>query len=162
MHLFRSSSRIACYLAVDGELDTLPLLQRACRLGKEIYLPILPARASDRLKFARYRPGDRLVNNRFGIPEPMAGTRRILAPAKLDLVMAPLVAFDADGNRLGMGGGYYDRTFAYLHQRTRWVKPRMIGIAYDFQRQAHLPAQPWDVPLHAIATETRLYLPTRR
>jgi 5-formyltetrahydrofolate cyclo-ligase len=76
----------------------------------------------------------------------------------LDLVLAPLVAFDAHGNRLGMGGGFYDRSFAYLLRHTRWLRPRLIGLAYDFQRQSRLPSQAWDVPLQAIATDQHLYL----
>jgi 5-formyltetrahydrofolate cyclo-ligase len=76
----------------------------------------------------------------------------------LDLVLTPLVAFDAQGHRLGMGGGFYDRSFAYLLRHSRWLRPRLIGLAYDFQRQTRLPHQPWDVPLHAIATDHRLYL----
>jgi len=158
--LFLSSRRIACYLAVGGEIDTLPLIERAYRLHKRIYLPVL-ARNSTRifLRFAAYEPGDRLVTNRFGIPEPDVPARRLVNGSDLDLVLTPLVAFDALGNRLGMGGGYYDRSFHFLHHNTRWQHPHLVGIAYDFQRVPRLKSEAWDVPLHGIITDLEAYFP---
>jgi len=79
--------------------------------------------------------------------------------AALDIALVPLVAFDDYGRRLGMGGGYYDRTFAYLRHREHWRRPKLIGVAFEFQRVAELPAQPWDVPLDGIITEKGLLLP---
>ncbi len=153
---FRRSRRVAAYLAVGGELDPGPLIERAWALGKTVYLPVLDP-LQPRLWFARYRPGDALAYNRFGIPEPTAGDRRRLPPWALDLVLAPLVAFDAAGTRLGMGGGYYDRTFGYLRARRRWRKPHLVGLAYEFQRVPELPRRPWDVALDGCATEHALY-----
>lgn len=148
-HIFRSANHIGCYFANDGEIDLASLAQRACVMGKLIYMPVVDDGGT--LRFARYRPGDDLCVNRFGIPEPR--TRTLFPPRLLDLVLAPLVAFDSAGNRLGMGGGYYDRTLAFLRHRRHWLRPRMIGVAHECQRVACLPAQPWDVPLHGVVTD---------
>jgi 5-formyltetrahydrofolate cyclo-ligase len=80
--------------------------------------------------------------------------RQRIQPLALDLVLTPLVGFDHKGNRLGMGGGYYDRSFAFLLRRQNWKKPRLVGLAYDFQQLDKLPAKNWDVPLTAVATDT--------
>ncbi len=151
--IFQRSLRVAVYLSNDGEMDLQPLIRRAWNLGKHCYLPVLHRH---RLWFLPYRPETPLMENRFGIPEPGLSPRRRWPLQTLDLVLAPLVAFDDRGNRLGMGGGYYDRTFAYLASRTHWRRPVIIGVAYGFQRVAELPSHPWDVPLHGVATEQGL------
>jgi 5-formyltetrahydrofolate cyclo-ligase len=154
--VFRRSRRIAAYLAVGGELDPAPVIAAALHQGKEVYLPCLAGFGPPRLWFRRYRgAGERMRRNRFGIAEP-AGGKRVHA-RQLDLVLAPLVAFDRGGNRLGMGGGYYDRTFSFLPRRRRWQKPRLIGIGYSFQQVERLHAEPWDVILWACATERALH-----
>lgn len=150
---FRSSRRVAFYLANDGELDPQPLLQRARAMGKECFLPMLRPVGDDSLWFAHYEPGDPLRPNRFNIPEPTSRYGRGVAPWSLDLMLMPLVAFDAQGNRVGMGGGFYDRTLAYLGRRNLWHRPHLLGLAYDFQRVDGLGPQPWDIPLQAIVTE---------
>jgi 5-formyltetrahydrofolate cyclo-ligase len=105
------------------------------------------------LVFVGWRPGGELRRNRFGIGEPR-GPR--LPWRRLDLVLLPLVAFDAGGGRLGMGGGFYDRTFAALRaRRGQWQRPALVGLAHGFQRVAALPREAWDVPLAAVATERR-------
>jgi 5-formyltetrahydrofolate cyclo-ligase len=152
--LFRRSLHIAFYLSNDGELDTAPLMQRAWAMGKVCYLPVIsPGR---RLWFAPYAAGDELVTNRYGIPEPAAGG--LIGARQLDLILAPLVAFDDRGHRLGMGGGFYDRTLSFLRHRQVWRKPRLIGIAHQLQHVERLAAAPWDVPLDGVATDHRLYL----
>ncbi len=156
--LFLNSRRIATYLAVDGELDPTPLVKRAWALGKEVFLPVLIPFGHNRLWFAPYREGEPLRYNRFGIAEPLRIHRQRSASHSLDLVLAPLVGFDAQGHRLGMGGGFYDRSFAFLLRRHHWHKPRLIGMAHACQQVSQLPAQPWDVPLHGIATEQGLHL----
>jgi 5-formyltetrahydrofolate cyclo-ligase len=153
--LFNNSRRIAVYLPSDGEVDTTSIIARAWALGKQIYLPVLVPHLHNRLWFARYQPDTPLVTNRFGIPEPEVVHRQRVAPYALDLVLTPLVGFDSKGNRLGMGGGFYDRSFAFLHQRRAWRKPRLVGIAYDFQQLSQLPAQRWDVPLTAVVTDRK-------
>jgi 5-formyltetrahydrofolate cyclo-ligase len=153
--LFHNSRRIAVYLPSDGEVDTRDIIARAWLLGKQVYLPVLVPFQHNRLWFARYQPDTPLVSNRFGIPEPEVVHRQRVAPYALDLVLTPLVGFDNEGNRLGMGGGFYDRSFAYLHQRRIWRKPQLVGIAYDFQHLPQLRAQAWDVPLTAVATDSK-------
>ncbi len=154
--LFRNSQRIAAYLTADGEVDAHPLIERAWAMGKQIYLPVLRPFGNNCLWFARYEPDTPLVKNRYGIAEPDIDHRQRIKAFALDLVLAPLVGFDARGNRLGMGGGFYDRSLAHLLRRQYWMKPRLVGLAFDFQQLARLPAQRWDVPLTAIATENRV------
>jgi len=153
---FVSKSRhIAAYLAADGEIDPLPLMQCLWALGKIVCLPVLVPFSKQKLWFARYEAGDQLVYNRYGIAEPLR--RRLVNPRALDLVLTPLVAFDQAGHRIGMGGGYYDRSFAFLADRRHWRKPHMLGLAFEFQKQNAIQPNAWDIPLTAIATEARLY-----
>ncbi|WP_455234132.1 5-formyltetrahydrofolate cyclo-ligase [Thiogranum longum] len=152
--LFRASKTIAAYLPEDGEVDPQPLIQLAWRMGKQVYLPVLVPLLDNRLWFARYAPDTRLVVNRYGIAEPEMVHRQRIASYALDIVLTPLVAFDHNGNRLGMGGGFYDRSFEFLLRRRHWCRPRLVGLAYDFQQLSRLPRQPWDVPLTAVATES--------
>ena len=154
---FRHSHRIAFYLASRGEMDPSPLLSLALQAGKRAYLPVLKRRPANGLWFAPYDKGDSLSGNCFGIPEPSLNHNSIIMPWALDMVFVPLVAFDENGNRLGMGGGYYDRTFAFKRQRIHWKGPKLIGLAHDFQRVDRLSNQPWDIPLDAVITEQRIY-----
>lgn len=152
--LFRYSNHIAFYLPNDGEIDLRPLIYRALDMGKRCYLPVLSPLYHNRLWFAPYHRDSRVIYNRFGIPEPAVNWNRMRPAWSLDLILMPLVAFDRNGNRLGMGGGYYDRTLAYLTRRSHWRKPRLLGTAYDFQRVEKLPHEAWDIPLQGIATES--------
>lgn len=155
--VYGRSRRIACYWAIDGEIELTAFLLRAHRDGRALYLPVLSHGPSGRLRFHRYRPGARLRANRFGIPEPVPRQSSRIACQRLDLVLLPLVAFDRQGHRLGMGAGFYDRTFAFLRQRRgRWRRPQLLGVAFSFQQIAELPVEPWDVPLAGIATENGL------
>ena len=153
--LILNSRRIAAYLAADGEMDPYPLIESLWSLGKQVYLPVLVPFSRNRLWFARFEPDTRLVTNRFGIPEPMQA--ELIRPAALDLVLTPLVAFDFAGHRIGMGGGFYDRSFAFLLARRHWHKPSLLGVAYAFQQQPSIAPEDWDVPLDAIATEAGLH-----
>lgn len=147
---WRAARSVALYLPADGEVDPHALIILAHRLGKAIVLPRLDRKRPFRMDFAVYRPGRALQRNRFGIPEPCG--RAVRAPVGIDLVILPLVGFDRRGNRLGMGSGYYDRRLAFTRRRTG-LRPRLIGLAYDFQSVPTLDAQPWDVPLHGVVTE---------
>ena len=147
--------RVAGYWACDGELDPAPLLERAWAVGRSVYLPVLDGGCS--LRFAPYRPGVPLRRNRFNIPEPGIPPAEWLEPSRLDVVLTPLVAFDPTGTRLGMGGGFYDRTFAFLADPGwRGRRPVLLGLGYEFQRVAALVRQAWDVPLAAAVTEAAL------
>jgi 5-formyltetrahydrofolate cyclo-ligase len=145
---FRRARRIGFYLARGGEIDPAPLRILAHRLGKRCFLPVLHPLGRQRLHFVAWREGEPLAANRFGIPEPRL--RRPVPAWSLDLILVPLVAFDDRGNRLGQGGGFYDRTLASLRHRRH---PRRIGLAHAFQQVPRLDPAPWDVPLHGIATE---------
>lgn len=153
--VFRNSARIGLYLPNDGEMDPLPLLRRAWSRRKRCYLPVLDRLGSNRLWFVPYRPGDPLRANRFGIPEPVHAARVRVRAHALDLILAPLVAFDRRGNRLGMGGGYYDRSLEFLRRRRYWRRPRLYGLAYEFQRVARLQAAAWDIGLDGCFSDER-------
>jgi 5-formyltetrahydrofolate cyclo-ligase len=155
--LFRVSRRIALYLPNDGEIDPQPLMARMQSAGKRCYLPILSRLKHDRLWFAPYTDATPLALNRFGIPEPMTAARHWVRAQELDLILMPLVAFDAHGNRLGMGGGFYDKSLAFLRNRSRWHKPHLIGLAHDFQRVEQLETFAWDVPLQGVVTDRTVY-----
>ena len=157
--LFQNSKNIAFYLPNEGEADITPLITLAWAYHKQCYLPVLGLRNSRKMWFAPYKPETTLINNRFGIPEPQhKQSDRLFKAQSLDLILMPLVAFDLNGNRLGMGGGYYDRTLQFLLHRSKWKKPRLIGTAYAFQKVSEMEKQAWDVPLHGITTENGLKL----
>ena len=153
--VFLNSQRIAFYMANDGELDPAPLLFIAWSMGKSCYLPVLTANHDKSLLFAPYEPGDPVAYNRFGIPEPDIAARHRVKARNLDLIVMPLVAFDNKGNRIGMGGGYYDRTLGYLKDRHSWQRPKLVGVGYEIQRVKSIDSQSWDVPLRYIATEEK-------
>ena len=148
-----ASGYVAGYWAVDGEI---PLLSWQTSLGTgHVYcLPVLGD--DDRLRFAPWRPGDALVSNRFGIPEPDVAPSSLLDAAALAAIVMPLVAFDANGNRIGMGGGWYDRTLAGVRDRT--PRPLLIGAAYELQRIDAIAPATWDVPLDVVCTESSVYI----
>lgn len=156
---FQQSKHIAFYLPNDGEMDLTLLIKHAWQQGKQCYLPVLAEPNTKRLWFIPYTPSTRLTLNRFGIPEPIhPRSTRLRKTLSLDLILMPLVAFDTQGQRMGMGGGFYDRSLAFLKPRKHWFKPNLIGIAYDFQKQTQLETNPWDIPMQTVATEKSLYL----
>lgn len=150
------SRHIALYLPNDGEIDPGLFIQVARRLGKICYLPVLHPVYRNRLWFARFERATALLPNRFGIPEPVhrASSRR--SAHALDLALLPLVGFDPQGGRLGMGGGFYDRTFAFKLRRQQ-SSPYLIGLAHECQRVHSLPVATWDVPLNAVITDKDTY-----
>ena len=141
---YRCSKSIALYLPNDGELDCRPLIRHAWRDGKRCYLPVLSTGTS--MVFSFYQPGTELVSNRYKIREPISSA--IIAPQQLDLVIVPLVAFDRQANRIGMGGGYYDRTFAFQQKGNE--APYLLGVAHQFQYVDSIQAQSWDVILDDV------------
>jgi len=137
--------RFAVYAASDGELDPSPIAEHLLAANKIVTLPVVEPQR--RLSFYRYRPETRLLRNQYNIPEPDTRSATYVPAAILDVVLLPLVAFDATGKRLGMGGGYYDATF------TQRLRPLLIGLAHECQYHAELPHRSWDVPLDAVITE---------
>ena len=147
---------IGIYLANDGEIDPHLYIDLARRKGIHFYLPILHPIYPGKLVFSPYFDGIRLSANRFGIPEPPFPRSRRRPAWALDAVLFPLVGFDENGGRLGMGGGFYDLTFAFSRIRPG-MAPKLIGLAHDFQKVRELPIEPWDVPLHGVVTDKRRY-----
>ena len=154
-HAFLNSSRLACYLTNDGEIDPEYIIRTAWKLRKQVYLPVLSPFQS-KLYFAPYQAGMAMQLNRFAIWEPACNPVNWLNPWQLDLILLPLVAFDESGNRLGMGGGFYDRSLAYRRSRTHTPRPKLIGLAHELQHEQQLAASSWDIPLDMIATEERI------
>ncbi|MCQ4321939.1 5-formyltetrahydrofolate cyclo-ligase [Stutzerimonas stutzeri] len=155
--IFRRARHIALYLPNDGEIDPRPLLREAQRRGKATYLPVLNAWPRTRMVFQRIMPNEHLKPNRFGIPEPAFRQTRQRRIWTLDLVLMPLVGFDESGGRLGMGGGFYDRSLAYRDRRKNGHKPTLLGLAHDCQKVDRLPLASWDVPLQATVTDDGWY-----
>ncbi len=153
---YRNSQDIACYLANDGEIITSHLIEHARQMKKNIYLPVLsPLKNS--LYFAPYPEDCQLKNNRFGIPEPDCHPSQWRKAWQLNLLLLPLVAFDNSGNRIGMGGGFYDRTLSYLTLRQQHKKPILVGLAHEIQKCESLTTRNWDIPLDIIVTEAHIY-----
>jgi 5-formyltetrahydrofolate cyclo-ligase len=148
----RPGLRIAVYAPLPSELDTAPLIRLARRHHCHIYLPRLTDLRRRRMQFIEAKGPMR--RNHLGILEPVRQVR--LSARRLDLVFVPLVGFDATGMRLGMGAGYYDRAFAFLHRRSRWTHPRLIGVAYSIQQVPHIEGAPHDVHLNGVVTEKGL------
>jgi len=148
---FINATHIAFYLAHGGEIDPGLLLSYAQADGKHCYLPVLAEDNSNHLYFAPFKADTPLTPNRYGILEPNCSTADYLPATELDLAFLPLVAFDEQGNRMGMGKGYYDRTFEFC--LNGHSQPKLIGLAHSLQQVAQLDAQSWDVPLDAVVTE---------
>ncbi|WP_076925205.1 5-formyltetrahydrofolate cyclo-ligase [Pseudoalteromonas sp. EB27] len=151
-----NSKHIAIYLSNDGELDTSLLIKELWSLNHTVYLPIIHPFNSANLLFQRYEKNSPMRANRYGILEPKLNCSQICPLPVLDYLLMPLVAFDKQGNRLGMGGGFYDRTLARLHEQN-WQKPQLIGLAHECQKVEALPIESWDVPLKTIITPDKTY-----
>jgi len=139
------------YLASDGEIDTAPIIRQAQRDGKEVFVPVLDTSGHKRMCFQRLLPGQQLQHNCYAINEPAWDPEQQMPAADLDMILLPLVGFDAHGGRLGMGGGYYDRALAELQAEA--AAPLLIGLAHACQQVDRLQLQPWDVPLDAVITD---------
>ena len=146
----QSHWRIAVYAALPWELDSAPLIALAEGRGCRVFLPCIDRRRSSRaMRFVSMQGP--LQYNRLGIAEPH-GTE-VLGARWLDVVFLPLVGFDRSGVRLGAGGGFYDRAFAFRHLRSVWHAPRLVGLAYFFQEVASIGAAAHDVLMDAVVTE---------
>ena len=146
---FFASKSIACYLPMHDEVDTRSIIDRAWRANKRIYVPIL--RGGAEMLFCQIDRDTELERNSFGVWEPVRGF--IIEPRQLDLVVTPTVAFDNNKNRIGMGGGYFDRCFSFLRHRKHWLRPKLLGVAFQCQKVEDIAANPWDIPLYRIITD---------
>lgn len=160
--LFRRARHVSLYLPTDGEIDPRFLLREAQRRGKATYLPVLSAWPKTKMVFQRVRPGEKFRPNRFRIPEPDINARRQRKIWALDLILMPLVGFDEEGGRLGMGGGFYDRSLAYLARRKAWRKPVLLGLAHECQKVGRLVQASWDVPLQGTVSDRHWYMAARK
>lgn len=147
--IFKRAQKIACYMAIGAEVNLQEVIEAIFSSGKHCYLPRVGQDKLKLLHFVEYLQGDKLPPGSFKIPEPLLDAQKIIDPNDLDLVLMPLVAFDACGNRLGAGGGYYDRTFAAVNH------PVLIGAAFSCQEVPQIEVQPWDIKLHGVVTERK-------
>lgn len=157
--IHRNDQHIACYFSVGDEFPTQPICEQINKAGKTLYLPILDTKKPGHLIFQAYQDHQEMRDNPFGIAEPLPNTSLQIPNTKLDLVITPLVGFDTQGHRIGMGGGYYDRSFSFLlDSNDNGPRPFLLGLAYEVQRVEMIPAQPWDIPLNGILTEQGIQL----
>ena len=150
----REYSNVGIYHPVNGEVNALQLTDFMWSINQQIFLPMINKK---KLLFGKLRPDSKLKKNCFGIPEPCVTRNNQVSADLLDMVFVPLVAFDLNGFRIGMGSGYYDRTFAKRLTTKDLKHPVLIGLAYEFQKQECLNHQPWDVPLDMVVTELKTY-----
>ena len=142
----RNAQHIALYVSFDGEISTEKLIKTLWSQDKHVYLPVLHPFNLNHLLFLRYLPDTPMLKNKFGIWEPKLNVQNVLPLDELDILFTPLVAFDKQGNRLGMGGGFYDRTLQNW-QNSSFIP---VGLAHQCQQVEQLPTEAWDVPLHQI------------
>jgi 5-formyltetrahydrofolate cyclo-ligase len=154
--LLKTPNRIACYLPNDGEIDLFPLINYCWQNNKQIYLPVLHPFVKGHLLFVAYYAQSKMLANRFGIPEPEISCPEVCPINQLDVIFTPLVAFDKLGQRLGMGGGFYDRTLAPL-QREK-TDTQVIGVAHSCQlAKTSLNCEKWDIPMQKIITPGNVF-----
>ena len=150
---YQQAQRVATYFAVNGEIGLKPVIDHALGQGKQIYLPNLDQQA---LRFSPYFHTQKMRINKFRLPEPDVDECEMLAPDELELVLAPLVVFDSNRNRIGMGGGFYDRSFAF-RKNPDFTRPVLIGVAHESQKVDQIIPQEWDVQLDMIITDRAVY-----
>ena len=136
---------------MHDEVDTREIIERAWRANKRVFVPVL--RGGAQMAFCEIDKDTELEQDRFGIWEPVRG---VLIPAKkLDLIITPTVAFDENKNRIGMGSGYFDRCFSFLRHRKHWLRPKLLGVAFECQRVEKITPNAWDIRLYKIITEKK-------
>jgi 5-formyltetrahydrofolate cyclo-ligase len=155
--LLQPRRRIAVYFAYGNEARLDAVIALARRRRCQLYLPVITDFRHSRMRFVRYDTDSLMRTNRYGIAEPVARHAEIIPVRQLDLVLLPLVAFDARGWRLGSGAGFYDRSLHHLREGRRWRKPKLIGVGYECQRVPRLEPGHWDVPLDGMLTERGLH-----
>lgn len=148
-----TSGYVAGYWALDGEI-ALHAWQLGLPYGVDYCLPVLAG--PGQLQFAPWSPGAPLTPNRYGIPEPAVDPHQLLAPEQIQLAVVPLVGFDRGGARLGMGAGYYDRSFA--PRQSAMPPPWLVGVGFATQQVDAIEQAPWDVRMDAICTERETIL----
>ncbi len=148
-HEFAACKLLGAYLPMRDEVETTAIIERAWRAQKRVFAPVTDTHGT--MNFCEILPDTVVVRNRFGLWEPASGA--FVDARDLDVVITPVVAFDDNRRRVGMGGGYYDRCFHFLRNRRKWLKPKLIGVAFACQESQSLKCDTWDVPLYSIVTE---------
>ena len=151
--MFRAGKRVALYLPFDRETDTAALIAAARRRGGRVFVPVIVDRRHSRIRF--YPLDGKTRRGVFGIAVP-SSLARPLPSRWLNLIVIPLVGVDTAGRRLGMGGGFYDRALDFRRRRRHWAGPHLVGLAFDCQRTDSHFAEPWDLSLDSLATESGL------
>lgn len=154
--LCKPGTRIGIYLALPGELDLQPFIERAWARRCQLFAPHITSARRREMAFYPLTADSALQLHRWGMPQLRHAQRQPISSITLDVVLVPLVGFDANGNRLGMGAGFYDRHFARLSRQQRWRRPHLIGVAFACQQVAALPQQAHDVALEWVITEREL------
>jgi 5-formyltetrahydrofolate cyclo-ligase len=148
-HEFMSARLIACYLPTSDEVDPTAVIQRAWCANKRVFVPVIDTHGT--MNFCEVTPDTVITRNHYGIWEPVSGM--FANTRSLDIVVTPLAAFDIHNNRIGMGGGYYDRCFRFLRNRRKWLRPKLIGAAFACQEAKNITPNSWDVPLYRVVTD---------
>jgi 5-formyltetrahydrofolate cyclo-ligase len=152
--VWQRGRRVAAFLGMPGEVDLRPSFGSAWQRGVRIYVPHIVSRRDSRMVFVPLEAGAALRGNMFGIAEPLHGAHGRIPVRHLDTILVPLVGFDPQGHRLGMGAGFYDRALRPRLDRTQpFRRPRLIGIAYSIQQVDRLEPASWDVALDLVVTE---------
>lgn len=152
----QSASTVAVYLASDGEIDLTPFIKQLWLQSKQVVVPVISSQQQGKMWFVPYQAESVLVKNKYGITEPTYSPEAKIALADIDVICAPLVGFDSSGQRIGMGGGFYDRILApWFKGQLPHLKP--VGVAHDCQYQSTLPAATWDIPLPVVITPSKLW-----
>lgn len=155
-----TARHIAIYLANDGELNTMPFIEWCWANNKHVYLPVIHPFSKGHLLFLEYTPDTLLHKNCFGILEPKLNVSLVQLISNIDIIFTPLVAFDSSGARLGMGGGFYDRTLQKWFKQfdtNKAARPYPIGLAHDCQQVNAIPVEDWDIPIPELITPSKNY-----
>jgi len=153
---FNTAHSIALYLAADGEIGTQAIIEHCWDLGKKVYLPVLDPNLHNQLLFVHYHSDTVMTHNKYAIAEPATPYQSVISATELNLVLLPLVAFDDTGARMGMGGGYYDRSFAFINEDNTGHAPQLYGLAHNLQQVSQLQIESWDIPLEGIVTDQQM------
>ena len=148
-HEFSAARTVACYLPMDDEVDPSRIIKRAWCANKRVFCPVIENNGN--MVFRKLDRDTTLHRNDYGLWEPVNGVS--ISSRSLDLVVTPLVAFDANNNRIGMGGGFFDRSFAFLRHRNRWLRPKLIGLAFACQKVEEIETNPWDIRLYSVISD---------
>lgn len=155
LQAIHTANYIACYLSNDGEISPKYLIDWCWQQGKTVLLPLVHPSLEGHLVFMPYHATSTMHLNQYGIAEPQYEPKEAVDIHSIDIIFTPLVAFDSLGNRLGMGGGYYDRSLATLADQAH--STRVLGLAHACQHSSALPVQKWDFPLQGIVTDKQIF-----